>query len=78
MNERHRRPQNLKPCHEIKLGALWGSRWARVLAVEPHPHLRDQLNVWVDWDGERRHMLLTKNRAVLSRLAEHDAEGVTS
>lgn len=70
--ERRRRPQNLKPCHEVRVGVL--GAWCRVLDVKPHPHLRDQLNVWVDWNGDRHHMLLTKDRPVWSRLAEHDTE----
>jgi hypothetical protein len=67
---RLRRPQNLKPCHEIAsaLGA-----WRRVIAVEPHEHMADTLIIWAaseHHDDGRRAILRRRNQPVLSRLAD--------
>ncbi len=68
--ERLRRPQNLKPCHEIAAGIV--PRWMRVLHVEPHEYMTDTTLIWVaseqSEDG-RRPILRRRNHPILSRLA---------
>ncbi len=68
--ERLRRPQNLKPCHEIA-SAL--SAWQRVVHVEPHEHMADTVIIWVASDRSesgRRPVLRRRNHPILSRLTD--------
>lgn len=68
--ERLRRPQNLKPCHEVATGI---SGWERVVAVEPHEHMADTVVIWLASERSesgRRAVLRRRNYPILSRLAE--------
>lgn len=71
---RLRRPQNLKPCHEIRAGL---DHWLRVLSATTHAYLPDTVSIRVADDnaeGGQRTILRRRNNPIRARLAEHDQE----